>query len=69
MTRLQKLRQERGITAFQLSVATGIHPGNVSKVENAKMVPSGPMKLAFVSFYGVDEKELFDAGTGLAAKV
>jgi len=66
VTKLQAVRKERQLTAFQVAKLSGIHPANLSKIENGRMVPSKNMKAALLSLYSLPEDELFEATYGMA---
>lgn len=68
-TKIKALRKERGVSAFQLSRDTGVHPSAWSRIENRKMVPNNRDRALILAAFGVDGNELFDGDTGLAAKV
>ena len=61
MTKLQEMRKARGLTAFEFSKRTGIHPANLSKIENARIVAwEKARRLILAEFPGISENDVFD---------
>ena len=58
-TPLRRAREQRGLTIVQVSAATGIDPGNLSRIERGTQVPSKDVAIKLAGhFEGLTEMEI-----------
>ena len=62
MNNLSKIRKEKGISQLKLSFLTGISPGEISRIENLRLVAYPGWRKRFAEALGVTEAELFPDG-------
>lgn len=58
--RLTKLRQDRKITAREMSLYLGLNPSYISRVESMRMMPSLPIFFEICECLGVSPYEFFE---------
>ena len=58
--RLSELRNERNISARELSLSLGQNEGYINKIENQKNYPSMEVFFYFCEFMGVSPAQFFD---------
>ena len=61
--RLAKLREQRGISARDMSLSMGQNPGYINNIETGKAKPSLTGFFYICDFLGVTPAEFFDAQT------
>lgn len=52
MNKLRQLRKQRGLRLVAVAAAVQTHPGNLSRIERGKQLPSLPLALRLSAFYG-----------------
>lgn len=57
--RMSKLRQQKGITAREMSLYLGLNPSYISRIESMRMVPSLPIFFEICDCLGVSPREFF----------
>lgn len=55
---LRKLRQEKGMTQWELSKAVGVTPGRILLIERGDVVPGDDLVAALAEALGVSKDEL-----------
>ena len=58
--RLAKLREEKGVSARDMSLSMGQNPGYINNIESAKSLPSLNGIFYICEYFGITPKELFD---------
>ena len=64
MNRLAEIRKEKGLSQLKLTMATGIAPGDISRIENGLMVPYPGWRKRLARALGTVEAELFPGEKG-----
>ena len=66
--RLAKLREEKGVSARDMSLSMGQNPGYINNIESGKSMPS-LSGLIFISEYlGITPKDIFETDTASPSK-
>ena len=60
--RLSKLRQNKGISARDMSLSIGQNTNYINHIENRKMLPSMQAFFYICEYLGITPQEFFDAG-------
>lgn len=58
--RLGQLRENRGISARDMSLSIGQNPGYINSIENGKSLPSMAAFLSICDFLSISPSEFFD---------
>ena len=58
--RLSKLREKKGVSAREMSLAIGQNPGYINNIETGKSMPSLTGIFYICEYLGVSPAELFD---------
>lgn len=58
--RLAKLREEKGVSARDMSLSMGQNPGYVNNIENGKSMPSLSGIFYICDYLGISPKDFFD---------
>ena len=58
--RLVKLRQEKGVSAREMSLAIGLSPGYINNIESKNNLPSMTAFFYICEYLNVTPKEFFD---------
>jgi len=58
--RLIKLRNERGVSARDMSLSIGQNPGYIHNIENGKALPSMSVFFFICEYLGISPSEFFD---------
>ena len=58
--RLAKLREEKGVSARDMSLSMGQNPGYINNIESGKSLPSLNGIFYICEYFGITPKELFD---------
>lgn len=66
--RLTALRQAKGVSAREMSLALGQSEGYINAIENQKSFPSMEAFFYICEYLGVSPKEFFDDGIGYPAQ-
>lgn len=67
--RLAQLREKKGISAREMSLAMGQNPGYINNIENGKSLPSLPGVFYICEYLGLREHEFFDLGSTNPSKL
>jgi ribosome-binding protein aMBF1 (putative translation factor) len=65
-TLLRQKRIERKLTIAELSHELRLNASSIGSVERRQLVAGMDLRKALCSFFGIDEREAFDGGSGLA---
>ena len=60
--RLAQLREKKGISAREMSLAIGQNAGYINNIETGKSLPSLPGVFYICEYLGITESEFFDLG-------
>ena len=60
--RLTQLRQQRDVSAREMSLAIGQNAGYINNIETGKAFPSMSLFFAICEYLGITPKEFFDFG-------
>ena len=69
ITRIQKLRDTRGISARDLSLSLGQNTGYINKIETKQGKPSIDGLVFICEYFGISLAEFFDDGSESPLKV
>lgn len=58
--RLVKLRNEKGVSARDMSLSIGQNPGYIHNIENGKALPSMSVFFFICDYLGISPSEFFD---------
>ncbi len=58
--RLAKLREEKGVSARDMSLSMGQNPGYINNIENGKSMPSLSGIFYICEYLGITPKDFFD---------
>ena len=58
--RLSKLRNEKGVSARDMSLSIGQNPGYIHNIENGKALPSMSVFFFICDYLGISPSEFFD---------
>lgn len=58
--RLAKLREEKGVSARDMSLSMGQNPGYINNIESGKSMPSLSGIFYICDYLGISPKDLFD---------
>ena len=58
--RLSKLRNEKGVSARDMSLSIGQNPGYIHNIENGKALPSISVFFFICDYLGISPSEFFD---------
>ncbi len=58
--RLSKLRNEKGVSARDMSLSIGQNPGYIHNIENGKALPSMSAFFFMCDYLGISPSEFFD---------
>lgn len=61
--RLAKLRQEKGVSARDMSLSMGQNPGYINNIESGKSMPSLSGIFYICEYFKISPKEFFDMDT------
>ncbi|MCD7857277.1 MAG: helix-turn-helix domain-containing protein [Clostridiales bacterium] len=61
--RLIKLREQKGVSAREMSLFLGQNPGYISNIENEKAMPSMKVFFFICDYFGISPHEFFDVET------
>lgn len=67
--RLSKLREEKGVSAREMSLAIGQNPGYINNIETGKSMPSLTGVFYICEYLGISPAEFFDTGSGHPARL
>lgn len=59
-SRLIKLRNEKGVSARDMSLSIGQNPGYIHNIENGKALPSMSVFFFICEYLGISPSEFFD---------
>ena len=62
-TRLAKLRNNKGVSARDMSLSLGQNPGYINNIETGKALPSMSVFFFICEYLGVSPQEFFDTDT------
>ena len=58
--RLSVLRNQKGVSARDMSLSIGQNPAYINHIENGRSTPSFPVFTYICEYLGISEKEFFD---------
>lgn len=61
--RLAELRNQKGVSARDMSLSIGQNPGYINNIENGKALPSMASFFFICDFLGITPQEFFDTST------
>lgn len=61
--RLAKLREEKGVSARDMSLSMGQNPGYINNIESGKSMPSLSGIFYICEYLGISPKDFFDAAS------
>ena len=67
--RLIKLRNEKGVSARDMSLSIGQNPGYIHNIENGKALPSMSVFFFICDYLGISPSEFFDLDNGNPSKL
>lgn len=67
--RLARLREEKGVSAREMSLSMGQNPGYINNIESGRSKPSLSGVLYICSYLGISPKDFFDTEIKTPAKV
>ncbi|MEE0945881.1 MAG: helix-turn-helix transcriptional regulator [Acutalibacteraceae bacterium] len=67
--RLAQLRQNKNVSAREMSLAIGQNAGYINNIESGKMLPSLPGVFYICDYLGISESEFFDIQSNNPAKL
>lgn len=67
--RLAKLREEKGVSARDMSLSMGQNPGYINNIESGKSMPSLSGVFYICEYFGISPKDFFDTDTASPSKV
>lgn len=66
--RLSRLREEKGVSARDMSLSMGQNPGYINNIESGKSMPSLSGIFYICEYLGITPKDLFDIETNNPSK-
>lgn len=66
--RLAKLREEKGVSAREMSLSMGQNPGYINNIESGKSMPSLSGIFYICDYLGITPKDFFDIETNSPTK-
>ncbi len=66
--RLAKLREEKGVSARDMSLSMGQNPGYINNIESSKSMPSLSGLFYICEYLGITPKDFFDTDTASPSK-
>ena len=66
--RLAKLREEKGVSARDMSLSMGQNPGYINNIEIGKSMPSLSGLFYICEYLGITPKDFFDTDTASPSK-
>ena len=66
--RLAKLREEKGVSARDMSLSMGQNPGYINNIESGKSMPSLSCLFYICEYLGITPKDFFDTDTASPSK-
>lgn len=66
--RLAKLREEKGVSARDMSLSMGQNPGYINNIESGKSMPSLSGISYICEYLGITPKDFFDTDTASPSK-
>ncbi len=66
--RLAKLRNEKGVSARDMSLSLGQNPGYINSIENGKALPSMSLFFYLCDYLGISPAEFFEVENAAPAK-
>ena len=66
--RLAKLREEKGVSARDMSLSMGQNPGYINNIESGKSMPSLSGIFYICEYLGITPKDFFDVETNSPTK-
>lgn len=66
--RLAKLREEKGVSARDMSLSMGQNPGYINNIESGKPMPSLSGIFYICEYLGITPKDFFDTDTASPSK-
>ena len=67
--RLVKLRNEKGVSARDMSLSIGQNPGYIHNIENGKALPSMSVFFFICDYLGISPSEFFDLDNSNPSKL
>ena len=67
--RLSKLRNEKGVSARDMSLSIGQNPGYIHNIENGKALPSMSVFFFICDYLGISPSEFFDVDNSNPGKL
>lgn len=61
--RLMKLREQKGVSAREMSLFLGQNPGYINNIENEKAMPSMKVFFAICDYFDISPHDFFDVET------
>ena len=61
--RLAEMRNQKGVSARDMSLSIGQNPGYINNIENGKALPSMASFFFICDFLGITPQEFFDTST------
>lgn len=61
--RLAQLREQKGVSARDMSLSIGQNPGYINNIETGKALPSMSGFFYICEYLGLEPKDFFDTGT------
>ncbi len=67
--RLAKLREEKGVSAREMSLSLGQNPGYINNIENGKAMPSLSGIFCICEYLKISPKDFFDTENTCPTKI
>lgn len=67
--RMSQLREQKGVSARDMSLSIGQNPGYINSIENGKSLPSMPAFLSICDYLGITPSEFFDLDSNMPEKL
>ena len=67
--RLAKLRNEKGVSARDMSLSLGQNPSYINSIENGKALPSMSLFFYLCDYLGISPAQFFETETSSPAKI
>ena len=67
--RLAQLREEKGVSARDMSLSMGQNPGYINNIENGVNLPSMSLFFYICDYFGITPLEFFDMDNSDPAKI
>lgn len=67
--RLSQLRENKGVSARDMSLSIGQNPGYINSIENGKSLPSMSVFLSICDYLNISPSEFFDIDSGFPERL